>query len=287
MITEACSVLRPNICFFSHESWSCANASSSSSMATLDRSAEISCAIDRSFLLHSAQTYCFLRSWNYTYIIPQNKWKSKENRQILLALCSIDHPCFTVFDRLRLIDLQTFKQPSCLLRSEQSGLNFIAGPLELSVVEPLVEQKKSVSFPKKTFDMVRKAIMNKLGRITKQDIREMCSSLSDSSIEGALRKLVNADELKREGSGKATRYIPLKWEYQCCTCSNEQVHFFVLVKMTNVSQCLESDNVTDMQHGVAFESSVLLLNRWNLWHRSLWLLTLRLNCGILYLWQRS
>ena len=59
-------------------------------------------------------------------------------------------------------------------------------------------------------DMVRKAIMNKLGRITKQDIREMCPSLSDSSIEGALRKLVNAGELKREGSGKATHYIPLK-----------------------------------------------------------------------------
>ena len=59
-------------------------------------------------------------------------------------------------------------------------------------------------------DMVRKAIMNKLGRITKQDIREMCPSLSDSSIEGALRKLVNAGELKREGSGKTTHYIPLK-----------------------------------------------------------------------------
>ena len=59
-------------------------------------------------------------------------------------------------------------------------------------------------------DMVRKAITNKLGRITKQDIREMCPSLSDSSIEGALRKLVNAGELKREGSGKATHYIPLK-----------------------------------------------------------------------------
>ena len=31
--------------------------------------------------------------------------------------------------------------------------------------------------------------------------------------------------------------------------------------MTNVSQRLESDNVTDNQHGVDYESSVLLLNR--------------------------
>lgn len=59
-------------------------------------------------------------------------------------------------------------------------------------------------------DMVRKAIENKMGRFTKQDIREMCPSLSVSSIEGALRRLVASGELKREGEGRATRYIRLK-----------------------------------------------------------------------------
>ena len=59
-------------------------------------------------------------------------------------------------------------------------------------------------------DMVRKAAMNKLGRFTKQDIRELCPSLSVSSVEGALRKLVSMGELKREGSGKGTYYIHLK-----------------------------------------------------------------------------
>lgn len=59
-------------------------------------------------------------------------------------------------------------------------------------------------------DMVRKAVQNKIGRFTKQDIRELCPSLSLSSVEGALRKLVASGELKREGSGKATRYIRLK-----------------------------------------------------------------------------
>ena len=59
-------------------------------------------------------------------------------------------------------------------------------------------------------DMVRKAVQNKIGRFTKQDIRELCPSLSLSSVEGALRKLVANGELKREGSGKATRYIRLK-----------------------------------------------------------------------------
>lgn len=59
-------------------------------------------------------------------------------------------------------------------------------------------------------EIVRKASMNKIGRFTKQDIRELCPSLSVSSIENALRKMVNAGELKREGTGRSTQYIHLK-----------------------------------------------------------------------------
>lgn len=59
-------------------------------------------------------------------------------------------------------------------------------------------------------EMVRKATLNKIGKFTKQDIRELCPHLSVSSIEGALRKMVKSGELKREGSGKTTHYIRLK-----------------------------------------------------------------------------
>lgn len=59
-------------------------------------------------------------------------------------------------------------------------------------------------------ETVRRATMNKIGRFTKQDIREFCPSLSVSSIEGALRKLVASGELKREGSGKNICYYRLK-----------------------------------------------------------------------------
>lgn len=59
-------------------------------------------------------------------------------------------------------------------------------------------------------ELVRKATLLKLGRFTKQDIRELCPSLSVSSIEGALRKLIAEGELKREGVGRATKYIRLK-----------------------------------------------------------------------------
>ena len=59
-------------------------------------------------------------------------------------------------------------------------------------------------------EIVRKATKNKIGRFTKQDIRELCPSLSLSSVEGSLRKLVAEGELKREGTGKSTCYYRLK-----------------------------------------------------------------------------
>ena len=59
-------------------------------------------------------------------------------------------------------------------------------------------------------ETVRRATMEKIGRFTKQDIRELCPSLSISSIEGALRKLVASGELKREGAGKNICYYRLK-----------------------------------------------------------------------------
>ena len=62
----------------------------------------------------------------------------------------------------------------------------------------LVEKKQSA------LEMVRQATLHKIGRFTKQDIRELCPSLSVSSVEGALRKLA------REGSGKSTCYYRLK-----------------------------------------------------------------------------
>ena len=61
--------------------------------------------------------------------------------------------------------------------------------------------------PKMTaLETVRKATGYKLGRFTKQDIRELCPALSLSSVEGALRKLVESGELRREGRGKNTHY---------------------------------------------------------------------------------
>lgn len=73
------------------------------------------------------------------------------------------------------------------------------------------EERVSLVEPKLTaLEAVRRATQLKIGRFTKQDIRELCPTLSISSIEGALRKMVAAEELKREGSGKSTCYFRLK-----------------------------------------------------------------------------
>lgn len=68
----------------------------------------------------------------------------------------------------------------------------------------LVETKLSA------LEIVRRASMNIIGRFNKQDICDQCPSLSLSSIEGSLRKLTELGELKREGTGKSTRYHRLK-----------------------------------------------------------------------------
>lgn len=68
----------------------------------------------------------------------------------------------------------------------------------------IVEKKTSA------LEMVRKASMQKIGRFNKQDIRELCPALSVSSVEGALRKLVEEGYLKREGNGRSTCYVRLE-----------------------------------------------------------------------------
>ena len=59
-------------------------------------------------------------------------------------------------------------------------------------------------------EMVRQASMYKIGRFNKQDIRELCPTLSNSSIEKAFRDLIALGEIQKEGKGKGTCYYRLK-----------------------------------------------------------------------------
>lgn len=88
-------------------------------------------------------------------------------------------------------------------------IKYLLGTI-LSAYKDFEERFAIVEEKLPAIEIVRKATLNKIGRFTKQDIRELCPALSLSSVEGALRKMVANDELKREGAGKNTCYIRLK-----------------------------------------------------------------------------
>ena len=87
-------------------------------------------------------------------------------------------------------------------------IKYILGTI-LASYKDFEERTSLVQEKLPAIEMVRMASKSKIGRFNKQDIRELCPTLSDSSIEGALRKLVAAGELKKEGKGKSTCYFRL------------------------------------------------------------------------------
>lgn len=86
-----------------------------------------------------------------------------------------------------------------------SFIKYLLGTI-LAAYKDFGERFSLVEDKKPALETVRMATLNKIGRFTKQDIRELCPSLSISSIEGALRALVNNGELRREGAGKNICY---------------------------------------------------------------------------------
>ncbi|MCR4642659.1 MAG: Fic family protein [Lachnospiraceae bacterium] len=88
-------------------------------------------------------------------------------------------------------------------------IKYLLGTI-LAAYKDFADRFALVEIKRSAFDMVRLASQNKIGRFTKQDIRELCPTLSISSVEGALRKLVASGELIREGAGKNTCYYRTK-----------------------------------------------------------------------------
>lgn len=88
-------------------------------------------------------------------------------------------------------------------------IKYLLGTI-LSAYKDFEDRYSLVEIKRSALDMVRLSCMNRIGRFSKQDIRELCPSLSISSVEGALRKLVDSGELKREGLGKNTCYYRVK-----------------------------------------------------------------------------
>ncbi len=121
----------------------------------------------------------------------------------LEALISKDKPAY--YDSLRQAGISWHEENEDVLPFVKYLLGII-----LAAYKAFEDRFSIVEEKLPAIELVRKATLQKLGRFTKQDIRELCPHLSLSSIEGSLRKLVAEGEIKREGVGRATKYIRLK-----------------------------------------------------------------------------
>lgn len=58
-----------------------------------------------------------------------------------------------------------------------------------------------------SYDIVKQFALTKIGTFTKQDALIACPSLGSSSVEAALKKLVDDGSIERLGSGRKTHYV--------------------------------------------------------------------------------
>lgn len=84
-------------------------------------------------------------------------------------------------------------------------IKYLLGTI-LAAYKDFEERVEIVEVKRSALEMVQMASRQRIGRFTKQDIMELCPSLSISSVEGALRKMVASGELIREGSGNKIEY---------------------------------------------------------------------------------
>ncbi|NMB96219.1 MAG: Fic family protein, partial [Clostridiaceae bacterium] len=84
-------------------------------------------------------------------------------------------------------------------------IKYLLGAI-LAAYKDFEDRFELIETKRPALETVRLATQNKIGHFTKQDIRELCPSLSLSSVEGALRKLLESGEIKRFGVGKNTYY---------------------------------------------------------------------------------
>ena len=88
-------------------------------------------------------------------------------------------------------------------------IKYILGTI-LAAYKDFEERFNLIETKKSALEIVREASYIKIGKFTKQDIKELCPSLSISSIEGALRKLIVLGEINRVGQGKNICYYRVK-----------------------------------------------------------------------------
>lgn len=85
-------------------------------------------------------------------------------------------------------------------------VKYILGTI-ISAYRDFEDRMEIVSEKLPALEMVRKAVRSQIGKITKTQVLALCPSLSASSVEVALKKLVKSGELNKRGAGRSTFYV--------------------------------------------------------------------------------
>lgn len=78
---------------------------------------------------------------------------------------------------------------------------------EVTNVETINGKEKYVTVKSCAYDIVKAAVNIKIGKFTKKEIADICPSISEKSVEAAIRRLVDEGYIERHGNGKNTFYL--------------------------------------------------------------------------------
>lgn len=84
-------------------------------------------------------------------------------------------------------------------------IKYLLGTI-LAAYRDFEERVEQVSEKLSAIEMVRRAAYGKIGKFTKSDLMELCPTLSKSSVEASIKKLVDLGALVMHRSGPATYY---------------------------------------------------------------------------------
>ena len=154
---------------------------------------------------------------DFLCIHPFNDGNGRMSRLLTALLLYREHFYVGRYISLEARIAKSKEQYYSTLRQSQEGwhegrddplpfIKYLLGTI-LDAYRDFADRMELVGSKKSALQTVRQAAEFKLGYFTKQDIIELCPSLSLSSVEGALRVLTAAGFLQREGRGRSTRYF--------------------------------------------------------------------------------
>ena len=89
-------------------------------------------------------------------------------------------------------------------REFENRVNIISDTTIVSETED--GKKKVITIKSKAYDIVKASVDTKIGKFTKREIVNICPSISEKSVEAALKKLLDEGYIVKHGLGKGTFY---------------------------------------------------------------------------------